>query len=188
MSDWPGPPRSSEAASWYPVATMPAPVPYRSLAGLSAWTFWLLAVMSATYAVNAVRTAVTRGLGGYSTPVGLDRLGGVDLAPVLVGLVQTGLFLAAGVLFVIWFYRAYENLRPLAAPEPRRDSGWTLGAWFVPILNLVLPKLMLNEIWRGSDPDPARDPSEVRIPASTACGGRSGSPHLGTQRHAVRMC
>ena len=33
----------------------------------------------------------------------------------------------------------------------RYGNGWAIGAWFVPILSLVRPKQMANEIWRGSE-------------------------------------
>ena len=160
-----GLPQGPETPGWSPPPTAYAPVePYRPLAGLSPWIFWLLVVIAATYAIGAVITLVVHGLGEYSTPARFDRFGGGDLAITLIGILQGLLFIAAAVLFIIWFYRAYKNLGPLNAPPPRRGSGWTIGAWFVPILDLILPKLMLNEIWRGSEPEPSGDPGKAAIP------------------------
>src|SRR5262249_14954994 len=34
----------------------------------------------------------------------------------------------------------------------RYTTGWAIGAWFVPILNLWRPKQIANDIWRASDP------------------------------------
>jgi Domain of unknown function (DUF4328) len=34
----------------------------------------------------------------------------------------------------------------------RWREGWAIGAWFVPFLNLVRPKAIADDVWRGSDP------------------------------------
>ena len=31
-------------------------------------------------------------------------------------------------------------------------SGWAIGSWVLPILNLFRPKQIMNDIWRASDP------------------------------------
>jgi len=66
--------------------------------------------------------------------------------------VQLAVFALTALAFVLWFYRAYENLRPLGVENPRWGSGWAVGGWFVPFLNFVRPKSLANDIWRGSDP------------------------------------
>jgi hypothetical protein len=75
-----------------------------------------------------------------------------DIRQGVIGLVQVGLFLATGVLFIRWFSRAYANVERLGARPLRFARGWAIGAWFVPILNLWRPKQIANDIWRGSDP------------------------------------
>lgn len=62
------------------------------------------------------------------------------------------LFLATGAVFLAWFRRAYRNLWSLGA-FGLRSPGWAIGCWFLPFANLVLPKRMADEIWRGSEPD-----------------------------------
>ena len=166
MSEAPERPEGPETPGWAPPAAAYAPPsPFRRLAGLGPWIFSLLLAIAALYAISAVITLAAHGLGEYTTPAQLDRLGGADVALSLISLLQGVLEIALAVLFIIWFYRAYKNLRALRAPEPRRNSGWTIGAWFVPILQLVLPKLMLNEVWRGSEPDRALDAGPVTVPA-----------------------
>ncbi len=67
----------------------------------------------------------------------------------------------AGVVFVAWLFRARRNVGSEAPPpvsstgvprEPVLGPGWAIGAWFVPILNLVLPPIVLGDVWRGSRP------------------------------------
>jgi hypothetical protein len=73
------------------------------------------------------------------------RQGGVWLLQVL-------LWLLTGVAFIVWFHRAYRNLAGLGARSLRFTSGWAIGAWFVPVLNLVRPKQLMDDIWRATDP------------------------------------
>ena len=60
-----------------------------------------------------------------------------------------------GAAFIFWFRRAYVNLPALGARGLRYSNGWTIGAWFVPFLNLVRPKRIADDIWRASDPEAA---------------------------------
>ncbi len=55
------------------------------------------------------------------------------------------------------FRRRFLREMRLAARGLRFAAGWAIGAWFVPILGLVRPKQVLNDIWRASDPDLAAD-------------------------------
>jgi LSD1 subclass zinc finger protein len=61
--------------------------------------------------------------------------------------------LTAGIVFLIWFYRVHANLKHLGARDLAYSSGWAVGYWFVPILNLFRPVQVAQEIWRNSDPD-----------------------------------
>jgi hypothetical protein len=63
------------------------------------------------------------------------------------------------VLLVIWMWRAAKNNEVLGRTNPRLSSGWAIGAWFVPLANLVMPLLVMLDLWRGSDPaSPPGDP------------------------------
>jgi hypothetical protein len=48
--------------------------------------------------------------------------------------------------------QAYRNAGALGADGLRFSSGWAIGSWFVPILNLFRPKQIANDIWRASAP------------------------------------
>lgn len=73
-----------------------------------------------------------------------NRLAGLTEAIVIVGAVT-------GIAWVAWLRRVYRNIRPLGARWLRLGPGWAVGAWFVPGVNLVAPKLMLDDVWRTSD-------------------------------------
>jgi hypothetical protein len=70
----------------------------------------------------------------------------------VIGLLQLLLYLGTVVAFLVWFRRAYSNLPALGAESLRFSSGWAVGAWFVPFLNLVRPKQLADDVWRASDP------------------------------------
>lgn len=57
------------------------------------------------------------------------------------------------VVFLVWLHRAYSNLPSLGVPRPDFSSGWVIGSWFVPFLNLVRPYQIVKYIWDKSDPE-----------------------------------
>jgi hypothetical protein len=75
------------------------------------------------------------------------------------------------ILLVVWTHQLHEVSQQLWTGERRWSSGWSVGAWFVPLANAVLPKLVLNEIERIalSDRSPAPHPgASGRVDASFA--------------------
>lgn len=60
--------------------------------------------------------------------------------------------LLAAITFLLWFSRAYRNTIAMGFAAPRHGTGWAVGSWFVPIANMIVPKRVLDDIWRGSDP------------------------------------
>jgi hypothetical protein len=65
--------------------------------------------------------------------------------------VENGLRLFSGVLFWLWMFRAYTNLRALGR-EPEHEPSRAVWSWFVPVANLWWPYQIMAEIWRKSAP------------------------------------
>jgi hypothetical protein len=82
----------------------------------------------------------------------LAEVQSADDRQATIGDVQLALLVVTAIVFIVWFFRAYKNLDPLGMSGQRWGNGWAIGAWFVPFLNLVRPKAIANDIWRGSDP------------------------------------
>ncbi len=99
--------------------------------------------------------------------VTLDQANAADHRVNTLAWVDIGLYVVTGILFIVWFRDAYRNVGRLGVSGLRWGPGWAVGAWFVPFLNLVRPKAMLNDIWRGSNPALAN---------GTTLGERVGSP------------
>ena len=61
-------------------------------------------------------------------------------------------FIVAGILYCLWVYRAYKNLRALGHLQTDFTPGWAVGWFFVPVVNLWKPFQAVQEIWVKSDP------------------------------------
>lgn len=60
------------------------------------------------------------------------------------------LFLATCIPFGMWIYRAAKNTRALGAAGLKYGPGWSVGSYFVPFVNFVVPFAAMREIWRAS--------------------------------------
>lgn len=63
------------------------------------------------------------------------------------------------ILWLVWFRRTYVNATALSPGRLRFGSGYAVGAWFIPIALLWIPKQIANDIWTASArPGPGRVP------------------------------
>ena len=60
------------------------------------------------------------------------------------------------VLFIAFFcsgrfiYRSMRNLHSIGSPEVKISPGWSVGFYFIPIMNLFKPAIAMSEIYHGS--------------------------------------
>jgi hypothetical protein len=125
---------------------------FNPIADLARWTRIALFSCAAFYALSAA-----------ALPGNLNQLNQLEAQAmgqqILVDGTPNSDFAAVGlaafilttVVFLFFFHRAYSNLAVLGPDEQRWSPGWSVGSWFIPILNLFRPKQMANDIWRGSD-------------------------------------
>lgn len=125
---------------------------YRSLLGRALLTRTCLsvatAVIAADVAVFTARwwTAPEHRLSVRDRTVDLDVLARVTTLAVLGAVALTA------AAFVAWSLRAYRNLPALGINHRRYWTVWVVVGWLLPGLNLILPKLLIADIWRGSHP------------------------------------
>jgi hypothetical protein len=93
-----------------------------------------------------------------------------DAIEKMLGITWLVLWIISAITFITWSYRAYQNLRPLGNWNLQYSTGWTIGSWFVPFLNLYYPYVIHAEIWQGSDPAPIRDRSGLVTKTSSLVG------------------
>jgi hypothetical protein len=149
-----------------PAAEHEAPKP---LHGMAWWAYSVLAFSVLANAFYAVVSLIYAGkvqtqidahsltLGQAENAENLFTVGGVIW---LIGLV------AGAIGFLVWWYRAYSNLPGLTGHSRRFGRGWSIGAWFVPILSLWRPKQIGNDIWRGGDPKARGNERWMSLPVS----------------------
>lgn len=93
------------------------------------------------------------GTGALTTREYDDSLDQVSSA----GRLYLGAYLVAGILFIGFFHAAYTNLARFGARGLRFKFSQAIWPWFLPIFNLIRPKQVANDIWRGSySLDPAQ--------------------------------
>ncbi len=126
--------------------------PYRSL---HPWSVTLRAVLVLTMVVAGALAALHLAQ--------FDRIGampwrtGVDLSrtAALTGVLEI-IFAGLGVTLVLvavgWTNRAYRNLPAMSVVGLRFSPEIAAAAWVVPGVNVIVPKLILDELWKGSDP------------------------------------
>ncbi len=82
--------------------------------------------------------------------VALDEVNAIDELRAVVIVVQLAVLMVAGLTFVVWTHQHYRNLPALGATARRLSEREAIGGWFVPVLNLIWPKQVLDDIWRAS--------------------------------------
>lgn len=63
---------------------------------------------------------------------------------------QLGTTVAIGAVFLAWWALAYRNLGALGI-QRRNPTSWAVFSWFVPLVSLVAPKRVAEELREGSD-------------------------------------
>jgi hypothetical protein len=97
-------------------------------------------------------TAIVRG--PWLLQRALSETGVFESSPALAGISSFFAFaiVASAIAVMVWFKGAYDNAQPLGASGLRYTPGWAIGAWFIPVGNMFIPKQIADDIWRSSDP------------------------------------
>jgi hypothetical protein len=129
----------------------------RTLAGWLTALFVILAVLAVIGAMSSLAEAalLDRALQGYE--ITEDEAMANDLRQGVIAWIRVAAFLLTVVLFCVWVNRASKNAHALGAPGMRFTPGWSVGYFFIPIVNLFRPYQAIAEIYRASDP--GRDPA-----------------------------
>ncbi|MEU1312819.1 DUF4328 domain-containing protein [Streptomyces cinnamoneus] len=98
------------------------------------------------------RGAIDELLRDGATSSALARADDADGFYAAMVLLYSLVLIATAVLWVIWFRRMRLNAESFAPGTHRFGSGWAVGSWFTPVVNLWFPKQMANDIYRASAP------------------------------------
>lgn len=87
----------------------------------------------------------------------LDSYGAISSAQ----LVQSVATAATAVMTIIWMYRVAKNVRSVG-----RETTWApifaIFGWVLPPVLVIIPFLMLRELWKASSPLPETGPNDWR--------------------------
>jgi len=155
----PPPPPGAPPPPPSPGAPPPPPAPtgqWYSLRGLTTALTILLGVAAITAVAGAVAYARRVGIAGdiIDGDRGFDTANRFNDAGDFVQTVSIlfiGLQLAIAVLTIIWTWRAMKNNEALGRTDARFTPGWGIAGWLIPCANLVIPVLIFQDLWRGSD-------------------------------------
>jgi hypothetical protein len=132
---------------------------FRPVSGLAIASSVLIILVLVAEALNDLAEWRTSGaVNKYGTGAGNPELrsaASFDLTAATLFLIAS---LAAGIVFLMWLWRARINAEQVGGPQSqRRSRGWTIGAWFCPIVNFWFPYQIVSDIWRASDPQRRTD-------------------------------
>jgi hypothetical protein len=141
--------------------TAAPPARWRDQRGLTIALTILFSLMVASAALLAValanRISVVRDFrdGHFGTDI-LERADDADdfVSGASAAFVLTQVAIA--VLFIIWLFRAAKNNEALGRVGARFTPGWSIGSWFIPLANFVIPVLIVQDLWRGSSAESRR--------------------------------
>ncbi|WP_314175756.1 protein kinase domain-containing protein [Streptomyces winkii] len=82
----------------------------------------------------------------------IDGFGGLQGATLASEGIGGVLMIAVIVLWLTWFWRTRVNAETFAPGRIRYSSAMAVGAWWIPVCNLFVPKQVMNDVWTASDP------------------------------------
>ena len=97
---------------------------------------------------SAYGTSTVAGIrGGFTSPLDLERAASVVwLAAVFAGATSV----LTVVAFFVWSWQTFANARLIAAGSTP-GTGWAVGAWLIPFVNVVGPPYNLMRVDQASD-------------------------------------
>ncbi|MFG2140166.1 DUF4328 domain-containing protein [Streptomyces sp. NPDC048650] len=89
-------------------------------------------------------------LAGAATVTDLEA---ADTFSTSVSIPGSVVYIAAGVVFLVWLWRARINAELFGGPTAhRRSRGWVVGGWITPVANLWVPYQVVSDICQASAP------------------------------------
>ncbi|WP_256726999.1 DUF4328 domain-containing protein [Streptomyces acidiscabies] len=82
----------------------------------------------------------------------IERAVDADRLENLAAVVQTPPLVVAVVVYLCWFWRVRVNAEVFEPGGHTKTRGWTIGGWFVPVVNLWFPRRVMVDVWKASAP------------------------------------
>ncbi|GGK66543.1 hypothetical protein Ppa06_22960 [Planomonospora parontospora subsp. parontospora] len=141
-----------------------SPTPVRSLRPIRPFAMVAVVLIAAVTVASAVGSILH--LGGWSWPE-TDGRDALNSAARLL-LLYAAVHLLAGIAFVCWLFRARSNAYAISPGVAHSYAApFLVLGWFVPIVNLFVPKGIVDDVWATSRPGglrPGTNLLQVRRP------------------------
>ncbi|MFJ2259569.1 protein kinase [Streptomyces sp. NPDC087844] len=154
------PPGSLHVGSPPPGSLQPSPhyfsprPPIRPARGLGVWLSLLLGLYTLPLLIRGAVLGETYlrldAQDGAAAPDAIQDYGMLTLATDALDLLESAVGLALLVMWPLWFQRMRNNADAFAPVRLRFAPSMAAGAWFIPLVNLFMPKQMTNDIWTAT--------------------------------------
>jgi len=133
-------------------AARPQPLPIRTRSILAAAGLALHAFLSGVMILAcSLRIALLLSVQAHR-PVSRAPLRASDVFFLLGARVHIAGALFTAIVFLLWFYRARQNLSAFRSESFEFSPSGVVWSFFIPVVNLVQPYSAMREIWQASDP------------------------------------
>jgi len=171
----PPPPPAAGPPAGYALYGGPVYQPYRASTSVGRWAmgmFGVTAVLATITTVLAVeQRAAFRTFWDSTLWADLQALIDAEDTANGAGVLTYLSLLVSMILLIIFMYQAHRHVvRARGVTSPRFSEGWTIGGWFIPLANFVIPFLVLSDLDRMS--------SAPERPVGTSWRGRPVSGWL----------
>ncbi|WRZ88398.1 DUF4328 domain-containing protein [Streptomyces sp. NBC_01007] len=165
----------------------------RSLGGLTRWTCGVLAAyVLLTAATGLAAWHRHQVLLAPHSPVQPD---GSEWRPLLdadmwFGNLHgwwNGASIATLLLFMLWMTRMRDIAERLWPEGQRRHRAWLFFGWVVPVADVFVPKMIVNDLWAAAEPGPRRRRGHLLLTfwwLSVLAAGSVGEDALTALKHA----
>jgi len=143
--------------------------PFNSAHGRANIVKILLIVGAIATGLSLLAEALSLGISPFTEGQELgDNPSGVAITLIifLFALLELMIYLTTVVFFLVWLYRASNNVQAI---DPSRglnySPGLAVGSFFIPFANLVIPYRAVKEVWQRSGPPEDALLSEPSAPA-----------------------
>ena len=130
------------------------------------WATALLVILGIITVISIIATIGEIGLlqrleNGETATV--EELEASDTRVTIIGVIYIAGFIVTGITFLVWLAKVSMNLAPLGTKKQKVSPTWALLCWFIPIAGMLIPYLVMKEIWRESHPEGTESPMSLFI-------------------------
>ncbi|MFI8948096.1 DUF4328 domain-containing protein [Streptomyces sp. NPDC053750] len=129
-----------------------APPPARPVKSLATAlnVFLVLFTLPALFQFNVLMEVYTQLDGRPGSSPTDDDFDSLRIMNFVAEVLDLLLLVVVAVLWVCWFRRMRQNAEAFAPGRIRYSPGLAVGSWFIPVVNVFMPKQIANDIWTAT--------------------------------------